>query len=132
MPSLQEVTDFRKEMYDRSMALVQRKGSDYNRDQQQNGGNTLFNLTIAEVLGIVPTAERGILVRLSDKLMRLISLVHPDREPAVSDESVLDTVADVHNYVDYLALMHTQRKAAKVASTKTGGPAVDACPLAGK
>lgn len=99
-------------MFEKSTALVQKKGADYNRDKQQEG-DTLFNLRVAELMGIVPTAERGILVRLMDKMMRLVSLVHPDRDPAVTDESVLDTVADVHNYVDYLALMHQQRKAEK-------------------
>lgn len=110
--TLEEVTAFRKSMFDKSMSLVQKKGADYNRDKQQQG-DTLFNIRVAEVLGIVPTAERGILVRLSDKFMRLISLVHPDRDPAVTDESVLDTVADIHNYVDYLALMHQKRKSEK-------------------
>lgn len=115
MPSLQEVLDFRKTMYDRSMSLVAKKGADYNRDQQANGGDTLFNIRVAELMGIVPTAERGILVRLSDKFMRLVSLVHPDRTPAVADESVLDTIADIHNYVDYLAMLHTERCTVKKA-----------------
>lgn len=122
--SINEVLEFRKAMYEKSMNLVQRKGADYNRDQQQQG-DTLFNIRVAEVLGIVPTAERGILVRLSDKFMRLISLVHPDRDPAVTDESVLDTVADIHNYVDYLALMHQQRKAANPAESVIPAQAPD-------
>lgn len=108
--TLDEVKAFRQEMYDRSMGLVQKKGADYNRDQQ-GAGDTLFNIRVCEMLGVVPTAERGILVRLSDKLMRLISLVHPDRVPANTDESVMDTVADVHNYVDYMALLHRKRVA---------------------
>ena len=109
--TLDEVKKFRQEMYDKSMALVDRKGADYNRDQQ-NGGDTLFNIKVCELLGVVPTAERGILVRLMDKMMRLNSLVHPDREPANTDESVMDTVADIHNYVDFMALLHHKRKLA--------------------
>ena len=107
--TLDEVKKFRQDMYDKSMALVDRKGADYNRDQQ-NGGDTLFNIKVCELLGVVPTAERGILVRLMDKMMRLNSLVHPDREPANTDESVMDTVADIHNYVDFMALLHRKRK----------------------
>lgn len=107
--TLDEVKKFRQDMYDKSMALVDRKGADYNRDQQ-NGGDTLFNIKVCELLGVVTTAERGILVRLMDKMMRLNSLVHPDREPENTDESVMDTVADIHNYVDFMALLHHKRK----------------------
>ena len=127
MSSLEQVKKFRQEMYDRSMALVQKKGADYNRDQQQ-AGDTLFNLRVCELMGVVPTAERGILVRLTDKLMRLISLVHPDREPAVTDESVLDTICDIHNYVDYLGLMHQERRTMPnlTITTTVAGPVPDA------
>src|SRR4051812_41795669 len=73
VPSLSEVKEFRTQMFERSMALIDKKGHDYNRTQQQ-AGDTLFNLTVCKVLGITDTSERGILVRLSDKFMRLISL----------------------------------------------------------
>lgn len=112
--SLEEVKKFRQRMFEESMDLVQRKGADYNRDQQVRG-DTLFNLRVAEILGVVPTVERGILVRLLDKMMRLISLTQPGVEPEVGDESVLDTVKDVHNYVDYLALEWLKRKNAETA-----------------
>jgi hypothetical protein len=98
-------------MYEKSAALIDRKGADYNRDQQL-AGDTLFNLRVSEILGIVPSTEEGILVRLSDKFMRLISLTKPGREAAVKDESVLDTIADIHNYADYLGLVWLQRQAA--------------------
>jgi hypothetical protein len=111
VPSLDQVKQFRAEMYQKSASLIDRKGADYNRDQQQ-AGDTLFNLRVAEVLGIVPSAEEGILVRLSDKFMRLISLTKPGRDAAVSDESVLDTIADLHNYVDYLGLIWLLRRQA--------------------
>lgn len=109
MASLNEVKQFRQRMFDESMALVEKKGHDYNRAQQA-GGDTLFNLRVCELLGIVPTVEAGILVRLSDKFMRLISLTAPGVEAAVKDESVLDTVRDIHNYVDYLALEWQKRR----------------------
>ena len=100
MPTLSEVKAFREKMYCDSMALIEQKGHDYSRAQQMSG-DTLFNLKVAEILGIVPTAERGILVRLSDKFMRLISLMTPGVDPANAGESVRDTVRDIHNYVDY-------------------------------
>jgi hypothetical protein len=82
--SLEQVKEFRNAMFEKSMALIDKKG-----------------------------AEEGILVRLSDKFMRLISLTKPGREAAVKDESVLDTVVDIHNYIDYLALMWLERRASK-------------------
>ena len=108
--TVEEVKKFRQERFDQSMALIDRKGADYNRDQQNNG-DTLFNLRVCELMGIVPSTEEGILVRLSDKLMRLISLTKPGRDAVVKDESVLDTINDVHNYVDYLGLIWQQRRA---------------------
>ena len=109
MPSLERVITFRESMYKSSTDLIAKKGADYNRDQQ-NTGDTLFNLRVCEVLGIVPSTEEGILVRLSDKFMRLISLTKPGREAAVKDESVLDTIKDIHNYVDYLGLIWLERR----------------------
>lgn len=111
--SLEEVMAFRKALFDESMGLISQKGADYNRDQQLSG-DTLFNLRVSELLNIVPTTERGILVRLSDKFMRLISLMAPGREPAVKNESVRDTVKDIHNYVDYALLIWEKRKKATV------------------
>lgn len=108
--TVEEVIAFRKERFESSLALVAKKGHDYNRAQQA-GGDTLFNLRVCEDMGIVDTAERGILVRLSDKLMRLVSLTaEAGVVPAVTDEPVMATVDDVHNYVDYLALIHRKRK----------------------
>lgn len=116
--SLDEVMEFRRLMFERSSALIQTKGMDYNR-QQQGEGDTLFNLRMCEVMGIVPTAEQGILVRLSDKLMRLISLMKTiETQPAIKDESLEDTVADIHNYVDYALLIFRTRQ--KAAHDKTG------------
>jgi hypothetical protein len=108
MPTIDEVVKFRQEMYERSTALIKSKGHDYNRKQQMDG-DTLFNLQVCKLLGITPTAEHGILVRLSDKFMRLISLV--DADPATVGESFDDTVVDIHNYVDYVALLRRLRTA---------------------
>ena len=108
--SLEEVVKFRQEMYESSMALVTKKGQDYCRDAHETG-DTLFNLRVSELLGITPSTEEGILVRLSDKFMRLISLTKPGREAMVKEESVLDTIRDIHNYTDYLGLIWSQRRA---------------------
>lgn len=110
MPSLDQVLEFRKRMYEESSDIIRKKGHDYNR-RQQLGGDTLFNLKVAAIMGIVETPEQGILVRLMDKMMRLASLMTADVEAAVKDESVRDTVKDVHNYVDYALQLWEERKA---------------------
>lgn len=112
MPSLSEVLKFRQIRFQKSYDLIEKKGADYNRDQQQNG-DTLFNLQVAELLGIVLSTEEGILVRLSDKFMRLISLTKPGREAVIASESVLDTIDDIHNYIDYLGLIWLNRRAVR-------------------
>lgn len=100
MPSLESVKKFRESMFSESMSLIDKKGADYNRKQQLQG-DTLFNLRVCALLGIVPSAPIGILVRLSDKFMRLISLMGSKEGPQVKGESVRDTVRDIHNYIDY-------------------------------
>lgn len=123
-----EVKAFRTARFEKSMALIDRKGADYNRDQQ-NAGDTLFNLRVCELLGVVPSTEEGILVRLSDKFMRLISLTKPGREAVIKDESVLDTIEDIHNYVDYLGLIWQQRRAAAATTTAQNASAPRAVPV---
>jgi hypothetical protein len=110
--SLEDVRAFRAARYEASMALIEKKGHDYNRTQQE-GGDTLFNLRVCEILGVVDTAERGILTRLTDKLMRLISLTaERGVDSKVTDESVFATIEDVHNYVDYLGIIWDKRRRA--------------------
>jgi len=110
MPTLDSVIEFRKKMFEESSDLIRKKGHDYNRKQQLEG-DTLYNLRIASLMGIVETPEQGILVRLMDKMMRLSSLMTADVEAQVKEESVRDTVKDVHNYVDYALQLWEERLA---------------------
>ena len=94
----------------RADELLVNKGNDYNSQQQQEG-DTLFNLRVCELTGIVPSAVDGILVRMSDKMQRLISLTRPGTIQKVKDESIEDTVVDLRNYADYLlAFVKEQRE----------------------
>ncbi len=108
MPTLEAVLAIRRKAFEESLAIVEKKGADYNRDKQLSG-DTLFNLKVAAVLGIVETPAQSVLVRLGDKFMRLISLTKTrGREAAVKNESVWDTILDAHNYLDYLYLLWTE------------------------
>lgn len=106
--SVEELLAYRKELFTKADALISKKGHDYNREQQESG-DTLFNLRVCEILGIVPITERGILVRLSDKFMRLISLVQVGVAPKNQDEKIEDTVLDIINYASYLSLIWKKR-----------------------
>ena len=106
MISLADVIEFKQKMHEHSVSIVAKKGYDYNREQQEQG-DTLFNLRVCELLGVTETAEQGILTRLTDKLMRLISLTKPGVEP--KNESVYDTIVDIHNYIDYLYMLWEER-----------------------
>jgi hypothetical protein len=98
MISLEDVLKIRKELYEESTALIAAKGHDYNRSQQDSG-DTLFNLRVAALLGVVDSPAKSVMVRLIDKIMRMISLT--DADPKVKGESIRDTVKDLHNYADY-------------------------------
>jgi hypothetical protein len=105
MPTLEDVLMIHEEVCKDARELVKSKGADYNREQQVNG-NTLFNLLVCSILGIVASATQGLLVRLSDKFMRLISLTKdPNVEAEVKNESVRDTVIDMINYTIYLYIL---------------------------
>lgn len=89
------------------------KGNDYNAAQQE-AGDTLFNLRVCALMGIVPSPVDGILVRMSDKLMRLVSLTRPGTVQRVTDESLEDTVIDLRNYADYVLAMVKEQKGEEI------------------
>ena len=110
MPTLEHVIKVHKEMCDEARSIIEKKGHDYNKDQQLTG-NTLFNLTVCCILGVVNTVTKGILVRISDKMMRLISLTKdPSESIAVKDESIRDTVKDMINYLVYLYIVYLEER----------------------
>ena len=115
--TLEEVKRFREEMHTQSMSIIEKKGPDYNH-KQQHQGDTLFNLRGAAILGIIDTPRQGVLVRLCDKMMRLASLMTPGVEAEIKDESIQDTIADVHNYIDYAYLLFMEEHAKRQPPTE--------------
>ena len=111
MANLQEVLKIHNEITTAALNMVEKKGRDYNRSQQQNGGDTLYSLDVSTLLGITKTPTQGILVRIADKIMRLSSLCcNPREKPAVTDESVRDTIEDTINYLVYLWIKYEENK----------------------
>lgn len=100
MPTLERVKELHKQLTGDAFALIEKKGHDYNKDQQ-NSGDTLYNLRVAHLLGLVDSPQASVLVRICDKLMRLTSLRNPSEQAQVKDENVRDTVRDAINYLVY-------------------------------
>tara|TARA_R110002126_G_scaffold237550_2_gene381063 strand:- start:315 stop:689 length:375 start_codon:yes stop_codon:yes gene_type:complete len=110
MTTLDKVLTMHDKLCGNAKSIIETKGRDYNR-KQQNNGDTLFNLTVAKQLGIVDSVTQSILVRISDKLMRLVSLTsNPKEEPAVTTEKVQDTIEDSINYLVYLYCKYEEER----------------------
>jgi hypothetical protein len=114
MTTLDKVLTMHDKLCGNAKSIIEIKGRDYNR-KQQNNGDTLFNLTVAKQLGIVDSVTQSILVRISDKLMRLVSLTsNPKEEPAVTTEKVQDTIEDSINYLVYLYCKYEEERYTEV------------------
>jgi hypothetical protein len=112
LPTLDQVREAHANLCFEALQLVSRKGMDYNRYQQEV--DTLFNVKATELLGVVDHATQGVLVRLTDKFMRLISLTKdPLQNPENKDESVKDTVKDSINYLIYLYCLYKETREEK-------------------
>ena len=110
MSKLEDVIKLHEQLCGEARDIISKKGADYNRSQQLNG-DTLFNLKVAKLLGVIDNATQGILVRLSDKMMRLSSLCKdPNANPEVKDESIKDTIEDSINYLVYLYIVYQEER----------------------
>jgi len=73
-----------------NLAILKQKNADYS-----GANNDPFkNFKACNLYGI--TTEQGLLVRMSDKMMRVSNLLTKDNE--VKDESIKDTLKDLSNY----------------------------------
>ena len=88
------------ELYTANVQLSAKKNADY-----ANENDPFQNFRVCEALGI--PAEVGLIVRMSDKLMRASNLI--SREAEVKDESILDTLSDLANYAMILRMYLEQK-----------------------
>lgn len=107
--SVKQIQKIQKRLFRKASGLVEKKGHDYNFKKQLSG-DTLFNLRIARILDVVERDTQSVLVRLTDKVMRLISLEDPVVTAKVKDEKVEDTVVDLINYVTYFYAFRLEQK----------------------
>jgi hypothetical protein len=80
-----------------------------NRDYAGNDGKEPFaNFTRVEAMGICST-EQGFMVRLTDKMSRLSSILASGKQH-VKDESFEDTMVDVINYIVLLSAYRQEKR----------------------
>jgi hypothetical protein len=100
-------SDFHDHMdgtFKKCLEISRAKNADY-----ANGEDPFQNFRQVESLGLC-SVETGIMVRLSDKMTRVSNLLN--KEAAVKDESVTDTIMDAINYLAILkAWLDSCRKA---------------------
>jgi hypothetical protein len=87
---------------DAARTLMEKKNTDY---AGRSGTEPFANFTRVESMGICST-ERGMLVRLTDKMSRLSSFVEAGKME-VANESFEDTIVDV---INYMVLLHSYVK----------------------
>jgi hypothetical protein len=87
-----------------ALGLMKLKNQDY-----AHGEDPFRNFRTSTVVGIEP--ERGILIRLLDKLTRAGNLI--DKDPEVKDEKMEDTILDILNYTILFYAVNNERKIKK-------------------
>ena len=94
------------EIVNEMVELHDRKNRDY------GGGDYLSNFLMCEKHMGVP-AWKGTLIRLSDKLSRVMNIARTD-EISVSDETVADTLTDLAVYAIITRILYENSKAGKI------------------
>ena len=89
----QELTDSMQATFDNCLAILKKKNADYASEE-----DAFKNFRMAELVGI--NYLHAIILRIADKVARITNCL--DKEVAVSDETVADTIDDAINYLGIL------------------------------
>jgi hypothetical protein len=89
----EELLGFHESLCKEALELMKKKNHDY---AGKGGAEPFANFTRTESMGVT-TTEKGMLVRMTDKMSRLSSFTESGTF-AVSDEKLLDTILDMINY----------------------------------
>ena len=92
--------------------IMESKAKDYAKDV-----DPFANFRACEQFGI--PLERGILVRISDKISRINNLF--DKEADVVDESIDDTIRDAINYLNIISIYLKEKKNGNVNPSSEKG-----------
>ena len=111
---VEELLRMKTRLFLKAYVLTRVKGHDYSGEE-----DTLANLKASMILGV--PAEKGVLIRLLDKVMRLKNFIDTG-VLKVQDEKLEDTVVDIHNYVDlFYALILEKRGGMRDGGPEPGG-----------
>jgi len=91
-----------QELYDINIDISKRKNADY-----AGVDDPFKNFKLCEYLGIC-SVEAGIMVRISDKMSRISTLLKKENE--VKDESICDSLSDAANYLMILRIYIEQKQ----------------------
>jgi len=89
------------ETFNKGLGIINKKNQDY-----ANSTNPFKNFESASVVGV--GVERAILLRILDKISRIGNLI--DKEAAVVEESLEDTIVDAINYLAILKAYRERNK----------------------
>lgn len=89
----ENLLDLHKETAEKCLNIMEKKNHDYTGGEDHDA---LKNFKQCERMGIC-SAEKGILVRMIDKIMRLSTYAEKD-DLKVGDEGAMDTIHDIINY----------------------------------
>lgn len=112
----EELVDHVRGMADEEISIMEQKNHDYSGVQ----GSPFSNFVICEALGVSET-ERGLMVRVLDKIMRITTFLNAG-ELKVDNEGVKDAISDVRNYFGildaWLSMSDAQKQAHKMDSLR--------------
>jgi len=100
----QELTEYISTFYDNGLETIKKKNHDYSGGKDST--DAFVNFKNALVVGV--SVERGILVRMIDKISRISSLI--DTDAHIKDEALADTLLDLSNYSALLAAYIESKK----------------------
>ena len=101
-----ECTDALMNNFDRAYDLWARKQADYGDSNIRLGLD--LNSSSSERSQNNRLAQLGVVIRMNDKISRLINLYKKDLESAV-DESIEDTALDIMNYANMLMVLKSNK-----------------------
>jgi hypothetical protein len=103
-----ELLEYHIKLSQQAHAIMAKKNHDYSGAK---GDNPFFNFEMSYHLGIC-TPEKAFLIRITDKLMRLITFANTN-ELKVTNESAEDACLDIINYCVLLSAYINQKKESK-------------------
>lgn len=98
-----------RDLYMANVNIASRKNADYAK-----GNDPFQNFRMCEHYGV--STAKGLLIRMSDKLVRISNLLDKDSGASVADESIKDACSDLANYAMQLRIW-LETKEADAAAT---------------